>query len=205
MKPQPSDIGFADHVQERHAEQRQRHEADERGNRAKHGIDKVSGNHRSALTVEFKRPDAHHGLRIDAARPAARNITTRTSPDVRPRYCPSSSFTTDGSEGAVVAVVVGVGLGSEDGDGLGDSVEPAVGEGETVPGIAPNPNFALSVTDDVPGKGTNESGDKEGIHYRPQLMRTAMRTTAAVGRPSSQSHPGRLDVTPGHRTSDSRL
>ena len=94
--------------------------------------------------------------------------------------------------GVEVAVCVTVTVGIGDAEGVADGVAPLVGSlvgaVEVGAGVTTVTDTTLNSADDEPGKapgqtGETESIDCEGIHYRPQLMRTAMRTTAAVGRP----------------------
>jgi hypothetical protein len=80
--------------------------------------------------------------------------------------------------GAGEAVEVGEGEAVEVGAGVASVVGAGVGAGEVCGSLPTETNFTLyptdSVASDSPGDtGKTESGESEGIHYRPPKMRIA--------------------------------
>ena len=143
-----------------------------------------------------------HGLLICAASIAASNITARTIPVVRPRNCPSSSFTCpDTSEGEGWAVVVtvtvgcGVGVAVSVGSLVGSLDGSLVGEGEVCAGLTPVAALTLKITDDVPDECPEKAeGEKGVVHiYRPQFRTTAITRMTAAG----MSETATPTATPG--------
>lgn len=146
------------------------------------------------------------GRRIFEIRIAASNITTNTSPVVRPRYCPPSSSTTDAGEGEGGAVVVDVGDGEGSGlvgSGVGSVDGSGVGEGEVCAGLTPVTALTLYFAEDETGSPERDAGNavgeraeekgKEFIHDRPQFRNRASMMTTAAGtseRTTPRATPG---------------
>jgi hypothetical protein len=115
-------------------------------------------------------------------------MTTRTSAEVIPKNCTSSSLTLLGEvEGGAVVVTVTVGAGEGSagavvvGDGEAVEVGSVVGSGVTVSGTSTSFKFPSCATEDAAGEiGSSSSAGIEAekpessvevIHYRPPKFR----------------------------------